>query len=112
MASTMRRMPMSEDEIGMAPRLGEHALARIDEDDGKIGGRGAGHHVCACIAHGRGVSATMNFAPVGREEAIGDVDGDALLALRRRGPSTRSAKIDRAALRARPSWKSASRAAS
>jgi hypothetical protein len=28
-----------------------------------------------------GVSATMNLRRVGREEAVGDVDGDALLAL-------------------------------
>ena len=67
-------------EIGVAPRLGQHALARVDQDDREIGGRGAGHHVARVLLVARRVG-DDELALLGREEAVGDVDGDALLAL-------------------------------
>ena len=33
----------------MPARLRQHALARIDQDDGQIGGGGAGHHVARVL---------------------------------------------------------------
>jgi hypothetical protein len=47
-------------EIGVAPRLGQHALARVDQDHREVGGRGAGHHVAGILLVA-GVSATMNL---------------------------------------------------
>ena len=67
-------------EIGVPPGLGQHALARIDQDHREVGGRGAGDHV-ARILLVPGRVGDDELALLGREEAIGDVDGDALLAL-------------------------------
>jgi hypothetical protein len=64
----------------MTPGLSEHALARIDEDDGEIGGRCTGHHIAGILLVA-GRIGDDELALVGGEEAIGDVDGDALLAL-------------------------------
>ena len=77
---------------GVAARLGEHALARIDQQ------RSARSAVEAPVAMLRvycswpGVSATMNLRCRRREVAVGDVDGDALLALGLAGrrPAARS----------------------
>ena len=68
------------DDEAVAPRLGQHALARIDQDDRQLGGRGAGRHVAGVLLVARRVG-DDELALVGREEAVGDVDGDALLAL-------------------------------
>ncbi len=67
-------------DIGVAAGLGQHALARIDQDDGEIGVGGAGRHVAGILFMARRVG-DDEFALVGGEEAIGDIDGDALLAL-------------------------------
>ena len=67
-------------DIGVAAGLGQHALARVDQDDGEIGVGGAGRHVAGILLMARRVG-DDEFALVGGEEAIGDVDGDALLAL-------------------------------
>ena len=64
----------------MAAGLGQHALARVDQDDGEIGIGGAGRHVAGILLMARRVG-DDEFALVGGEEAIGHVDGDALLAL-------------------------------
>ena len=69
-------------EIGMPPRLGQHALARIDQEHGEVGGRGAGHHVARILLVARRIG-DDELALLAREEAIGDVDRDALLALGR-----------------------------
>ena len=69
---------MGEDR--MAPGLFEHALARIDQQQREVGGRGAGDHVAGILLMPRRVG-DDELALGGREEAIGDVDGDALLAL-------------------------------
>ena len=47
-------------QIAVAARLRQHALARIDEDDGEVRGRGAGDHVARVLLV-PGVSATMNL---------------------------------------------------
>ena len=67
----------------MPAGLPAEALARIDEQHGEIGGRGAGRHV-ARILLVAGRVGDDEGALVGREETIGDVDGDALLAFRRK----------------------------
>ena len=64
----------------MPARLREHALARVDEDERAIGGGCARHHVARVLLVARRVGDDV-LARVGREEAIGDVDRDALLAL-------------------------------
>ena len=64
----------------MAPRLRQHALARIDQHDGEVGGRGAGRHVARVLLMAGRVG-DDELALRRREEAIGDIDGDALLAL-------------------------------
>ncbi len=81
----------------MPPRLGQHAAPRIDQDDGEIGGRRAGHHVAGILLMA-GRIGDDEFAPVGREEAIGDVDGDALLALGGE-PVDQEGEVELAALR-------------
>ncbi len=59
---------------------GENALARVDQQHREIGGRGARRHVAGVLlVPGRVGDDELAF--VGREIAIGDVDGDALLAL-------------------------------
>ncbi len=67
-------------DIGVAPGLGQHALARVDQDDGEIGVGGAGRHVAGILFMARRVG-DDEFALVGGEEAVGDIDGDALLPL-------------------------------
>ena len=58
----------------------EHALARVDEHDGRLRGRGAGDHV-ARVLHVAGRVGEDEAPPRGGEVAVGDVDGDPLLAL-------------------------------
>jgi hypothetical protein len=61
-------------------RLLEHPLAGVDEDQGEVGGRRPRHHVPRVLGVARGVG--DDELPLGRGEvAVGDVDGDALLAL-------------------------------
>jgi hypothetical protein len=60
--------------------LRQHALARVDQDDGEIGGRGGGDHVARVLLVARRVGDDV-LARAGGEVAVGDVDGDALLAL-------------------------------
>ena len=67
-------------EEAMPAGLGQHALARVDEDDGELGGRGAGDHVARVLLVAGGIG-DDELALLGAEEAVGDVDGDALLAL-------------------------------
>ncbi len=67
-------------DVRVPPRLHEHALARVDEDDGELGVRGARRHVArVLLVPGR--VGDDELALLGREEPVGDVDGDALLAL-------------------------------
>ena len=73
-------MPKQGGDEGVAAGLGEHALARIDQDDGEIGGGGAGRHVAGVLLMARRIG-DDEFALVGGEGAIGHIDGDALFAL-------------------------------
>ena len=68
------------DQIAVPSRLRQHALAGIDQDHGDVGGRGAGDHVARVLLVARRIG-DDEIALVGGEEAVGDVDGDALLAL-------------------------------
>jgi hypothetical protein len=64
----------------VAAGLRQHALARVDQDDGEVGGRGGGDHVAGVLLVARRVGDDV-LARAGGEVAVGDVDGDALLAL-------------------------------
>ncbi len=68
------------DQERVAAGLGQHALARIDQDHREVGGRRAGDHVAGVLLVAGRVG-DDELALVGGEEAVGDVDGDALLAL-------------------------------
>ncbi len=70
-------------EVGVAPGLREHALAGIHQQHGDIRGRSAGHHI-ARILLVPGRIGDDELALLAGEEAVGDVDGDSLLALRRK----------------------------
>ena len=73
--------PQQVDEVAMPPRLSEHALARVDQDYGGVRRRGAGDHVARVLFVPWRVG-DDELALVGGEETVGDIDGDALLALR------------------------------
>ena len=65
---------------GVAAGLLDHALARVDQHDRHLGGRGAGDHVArVLLVPGR--VGEDEAAPRRREVAVRDVDRDALLAL-------------------------------
>jgi hypothetical protein len=81
------------------PRLGQHALARVDQDHRQIGGGGARDHVAGVLFMARGVGHD-ELALVGGEEAIGHVDGDALFAFGRQSIDQQG-KVDVPALGAR-----------
>ena len=65
----------------MPTGLLQQAAASIDEDDDQLRGGSAGDHVAGVLDVARGVG--DDEFPLGRGEvAVGDVDGDALFALR------------------------------
>ena len=68
------------DDRGMATGLLDQPVAGIDQQDGEIGVRRAGRHVARELLVARRVGDDEG-APRAGEEAVGDVDGDALLAL-------------------------------
>ena len=82
----------------MPAGLGEHALAGVDEDHGDVGGRRAGDHVAGVLLVARGVG-DDELAVLGREEPVGDVDRDALLAFGRQTVEEER-EVEVAALRA------------
>ena len=67
-------------DVGVAARLLDDAVARVDEDHGDVGGRGARHHV-ARVLHVAGRVGELEAAARRHERAVRDVDRDALLAL-------------------------------
>ena len=67
-------------DVTVAAGLRQQALARVDQHDREIRGRSAGRHV-ACVLLVAGAVGDDELALVGAEEAVGDIDGDALLAL-------------------------------
>ena len=80
-ATASWRMPSSEAMDGVAAGLRQDAEPRVEQDDGGVGGGGAGGHV-ARVLHVPGRVGEDELAPLGREVAVGHVDGDSLLALR------------------------------
>ncbi len=77
----------------MPPRLRQDALPGVDQDDGEIGVGGARRHVARVLDMARRVG-DDELAAGGREETIGDVDRDALLAFGRE-PVQQQGEIDR-----------------
>ena len=73
-------MPEQRADVAVAAGLGQHALAGIDQDDRRIGVGGAGGHVARVLLVARRIGDDEGAARRG-EEAVGDIDGDALLAL-------------------------------
>ena len=84
-------------DVAVPPGLGEHTLARVDQDHGEISGRGTGHHVSRVLLVPRRVR-NDELALVGREKPVRNVDRDALLALRGEAVDQQR-EIERAALR-------------
>ena len=78
------KMPDADEvtEEGVAACLGENPARRIEQDDGRIGGRGAGHHVAGILFVPRAVG-DDEIAVWAGEIAIGNVDRNALLTFRR-----------------------------
>ena len=64
----------------MASCLFHYAMASIDEDQGGICRRGAGHHV-PCVLNVPGGIGDNKLARRGGKVAVGDVNGNALFAL-------------------------------
>ena len=81
-------------DLRVPARLRAHAVARVDQQDRHVGGRGAGRHVARVLLVAGRVGED-ELAPRGREVAVGDVDRDALLAL---GPQAvgEQREVDRA----------------
>ena len=67
-------------DAGMTPRLRQYPAPRIDQQHGEIAIRRAGRHVARVLHMARRIG-DDKFAPWRREIAIGDVDGNLLLAL-------------------------------
>ena len=67
-------------DAGVAAALLDDALARVHQHDGEVGGGGAGDHVARVLDVARRVGDDEPAARRG-EVAVGDVNGDALLAL-------------------------------
>lgn len=66
----------------MAPGLGLQAVAGVNQQHGDIGSRRCRHHI-ARILLVAGRVGDDEAALAGAEEAVGDIDGDALFALGR-----------------------------
>ena len=66
-------------DASVPPRLGQHATPRIDQQHGEVAIRRAGRHVARVLHVARRIG-DDEFPPWRREIAIGDVDGDLLLA--------------------------------
>ncbi len=67
-------------DVAVAARLSQQALARVDQHHGDVSRGRAGGHVAGVLLVARAVG-DDELALVGAEEAVGDIDGDALLAL-------------------------------
>jgi len=66
-------------DVGVAFGLDLYAVAGVNEDDGEVAGGGAGSHVAGVLFMAGGVG-DDEFAFIGGEVAVGDVDGDSLFA--------------------------------
>src|SRR2546426_726447 len=66
---------------GMAPRLSQHPMTRIDEDEGHIAGARAGHKVaCILLVPGRIRDDELSFRSC--KIAVSNINGNALLPFR------------------------------
>ena len=79
-AKTMWGMPSSRGDERVPARLLDHALARVEQHDGDVGGRGARDHVARVLDVPRRVG-ELEAARGGDERPVRDVDRDPLLAL-------------------------------
>ena len=84
----------------MPAGLSQHPAPGVNQDDRRIRGRGAGHHVPRVLLV-TGRIGDDELAAVCREEAVSDVDGDALLAFRRKAVD-QEGEVDLATLRTHP----------
>ena len=77
-------MPDAEqrDQEAVAPRLGQHAFPRVDQDHAQVRGRRARDHVARVLLV-TGAVRDDELALLGGEESVGHVDRDPLLALGR-----------------------------
>ena len=75
-------MPNAEQRAnkGVSPGLDDDPVAGIDQDHGKIAGRGAGRHVAGVLLVTRRIGNDKG-ARRGREKAVRDIDRYALLPL-------------------------------
>ena len=64
----------------MTSGLGQHALTGVNEDNRHVCGRGARHHVAGILLMPWRVG-DDEFTSIGIEEAIGDINRNALFAL-------------------------------
>ena len=71
--------PQQRHQVAVATGLSDDSAAGIDEDDCEIRCRAARDHVACILFVSRSIG-DDEFSPVGREIAIGDIDGDALFA--------------------------------
>ena len=72
--------PEEPREVGVAPRLLHDAVPRVNQDDRRVGGRGSCDHVPRILDVPRRVGYD-ELSLRRREVAVGDIYGDALLAL-------------------------------
>ncbi len=72
--------PEQAGDVAVSLRLGQDPVAGVDQDDGQLAVGGAGRHVAGVLLVARRVG-DDELALRRREVAVGDVDGDALLAL-------------------------------
>ena len=68
---------------GVTPGLARQSVGRAHQQQGEVGGRGAGRHVAGVLLV-PGCIRDDELAPGGREEPVGNVDGDLLLAFGRK----------------------------
>ncbi len=64
----------------MAARIVAHAFARVDDEQRRLGARGAGDHVAQELGVAGGIEQEV-VALTALEEDAGGIDGDALRAL-------------------------------
>ena len=88
------------DQIGVPAGLSQNPAPGVNQDDRRISGRGTGHHVPGVLLVPGRIS-DDELAAVCREEAVGDIDGDALLAFRRQAVD-QEGEVDLATLRPDP----------
>jgi hypothetical protein len=72
--------PKQRGDVRVPPGLGDDPAAGVDQHQRDVCGRRAGKHVAGVALVARGVGKDER-SPRGREEPVGDVDRDALLAL-------------------------------